>query len=75
MDNKGLAWEAGVWEQNMGFVGWSHHSTEGMAVTAARKYARRLCRRGPGAGGTLSWAGGVRAPRGGAVTWYDGGSH
>ena len=68
--NKNSAWKAGVWEQSFGFVEWSRHSTENLAIAAARKYARRLCRRGPGAGGTLSWAGGVRAPGGGAVTWY-----
>ena len=60
-------YEAGVWEQGRGFVGWSTHRTETAAAKAARKYAEKQT---PTAGAALSWAGGVRAPDG-DVRWID----
>ncbi len=58
-------YEAGVWEQNTGFVPWSRHSTEAAAKSRARKYAAQ--RIAP-TGGALSWSGGVRRPDG-TVYW------
>ena len=60
-------WEAGIWEQIGGFVAWSSHKNESLALAAARRYARQ--RRAP-TGGALSWSGGVCAPDG-SVVWYD----
>jgi len=67
-----LAYEAGVWEQasdeDSGFVVWSYHSTEAMAMKAARRYAADLKEHGPATGGMLSWSGGYRHVDG-PVTW------
>jgi hypothetical protein len=52
--------EAGVWEQNKGFVAWSKHSSEAAARSAAKKYSRDLLMTGPTTGGMLSWSGGFR---------------
>jgi len=69
--------EAGVWEQSrqdddgVGFVCWSRHRTERAARRAAVRYARQrraLIR----AGGSLSWAGGLREMETGATLWLDG---
>lgn len=62
------AWQAGVWEQGHGFVAWSAHRTEAAARRAAVKYAKQATNQG--AGGALSWAGGVTDP-GGSVVWFD----
>lgn len=59
-------YQAGVWEQGREFVGWSKHSTEELARSAAVKYARQQAMT---SGGPLSWCGGVMAPDG-TVTWY-----
>ncbi len=62
-------YQAGVYEQNVGFVVWSRHSTETLARRAARRYARRNAR--IKTGGALTWAGGVRFPDG-TERWYSG---
>lgn len=62
---------AGVWgqqeerEDGVGLIVWSRHRTEAAARRAAIGYARR---KGPSAGGALSWAGGHRGPDG-ATRW------
>lgn len=59
-------YEAGIWQQGVGFVAWSKHKTLDLAVRAARKYARGCTE---STGGAHSWSGGVRAPTG-EVTWH-----
>jgi hypothetical protein len=62
-------WAAGVWEQNIGLLVWSNHSTEELAIRAAYRYSRRQSKSGPRTGGMLSWSGGVKGPDG-KVRWF-----
>lgn len=60
-------YQAGVWEQQFGFVEWSRHQTPETAARTAVRYARAQTSR---TGGALTWAGGWTDGNG-RVHWVD----
>lgn len=61
-------YEAGVWEQPLGFVSWSQHSSAELAMKAARRYSRAQTAK---TGGALSWSGGWRKIGDRRVNWVE----